>query len=382
MRYQTREHQECQKQISEDIDSEIQNQEKMYENILKTELDLCLRLKGENGIMKKRFLTFNKEIEDSKNEIIRLKENETKLRKVLVTLEKEMSNKRREMAERDKGIQDQEKRMYELKKKNQELEKFRFVLDFKIKHLKTQIEPKEQEISNMTKQISVSFAYLSVFLMSREINEALESLHRSERIMIEERQILQDSLTTAKDDYRNEYRRKRELIHLIKQIQTDLTYAIDFIQDPAVLKKSVENLHVKYCQKMPPNPPPLVDQPAAKENERQVRYLQNSITRLRQEADTQAKTFRQNNLNLVKQNLELIHEVKKLRAIKMGKVEVTDLTYVLNTLPALPMSSRGKEEIAVDMSAYRINENGDTTVDGTQNGTNEEIILRLPQLAI
>lgn len=35
----------------------------------------------------------------------------------------------------------------------QELEKFKFVLDYKIKELKKQIEPREQEIGNMKEQI-------------------------------------------------------------------------------------------------------------------------------------------------------------------------------------------------------------------------------------
>lgn len=47
----------------------------------------------------------------------------------------------------------QEKRIYELKKKNQELEKFKFVLDYKIKELKKQIEPRENEIKVMKEQI-------------------------------------------------------------------------------------------------------------------------------------------------------------------------------------------------------------------------------------
>lgn len=47
----------------------------------------------------------------------------------------------------------QEKRIYDLKKKNQELEKFKFVLDYKIKELKKQIEPRENEIKVMKEQI-------------------------------------------------------------------------------------------------------------------------------------------------------------------------------------------------------------------------------------
>ena len=48
---------------------------------------------------------------------------------------------------------DKEKRIYDLKKKNQELEKFKFVLDYKIKELKRQIEPRENEIADMRTQV-------------------------------------------------------------------------------------------------------------------------------------------------------------------------------------------------------------------------------------
>ena len=37
----------------------------------------------------------------------------------------------------------------------QELEKFKFVLDYKIKELKKQIEPKEEQIADMKDQVKV-----------------------------------------------------------------------------------------------------------------------------------------------------------------------------------------------------------------------------------
>ena len=52
------------------------------------------------------------------------------------------------------SISVQEKRIYDLKKKNQELEKFKFVLDYKIKELKRQIEPKEKDIKQKREQIA------------------------------------------------------------------------------------------------------------------------------------------------------------------------------------------------------------------------------------
>ena len=60
-----------------------------------------------------------------------------------------------EIKDRDNTISEKEKRIYDLKKKNQELEKFKFVLDHKIKELKKQIEPKDDEIADMRDQIKV-----------------------------------------------------------------------------------------------------------------------------------------------------------------------------------------------------------------------------------
>ncbi len=45
------------------------------------------------------------------------------------------------------------KRIFELRKKNQELEKFKFVLDYKIKELKRQILPRQQEVDQLKQQI-------------------------------------------------------------------------------------------------------------------------------------------------------------------------------------------------------------------------------------
>ena len=66
------------------------------------------------------------------------------------------------MAERDEHIQEKERKVYDLKKRNQELEKFKFVLDFRIKELKEQVEPRENEIAEMTNEIQVRLMYISM----------------------------------------------------------------------------------------------------------------------------------------------------------------------------------------------------------------------------
>ena len=60
----------------------------------------------------------------------------------------------RELDERQKTINDKSSRIFELKKKTEELEKFKFVLDYKIKELKRDIGPREEEIAKMIEQIA------------------------------------------------------------------------------------------------------------------------------------------------------------------------------------------------------------------------------------
>ncbi len=76
---------------------------------------------------------------------------------------------RQEIAERDATIGEKEKRIFELKKRNQELEKWKFVLDYRIKDLKRQIEPRENDITRMRGEIKqkdlVRRSYVKMFLI-------------------------------------------------------------------------------------------------------------------------------------------------------------------------------------------------------------------------
>jgi len=62
------------------------------------------------------------------------------------------------MSFRELKIQEKEKKVFELKKRNQELEKYKYVLDYRIKDLKLQVDPKEKKIAEMTDLIIVFFS--------------------------------------------------------------------------------------------------------------------------------------------------------------------------------------------------------------------------------
>ena len=61
---------------------------------------------------------------------------------------------KQELESRRATIDDKDNRIIELKKKTQELEKFKFVLDYKIKELKRDILPRENNIASLHEQVN------------------------------------------------------------------------------------------------------------------------------------------------------------------------------------------------------------------------------------
>ena len=140
-------------QLNTDIDVEIEDLKRKYENMLDAERVATLRFKGENGLMRKKFSALNKDIEIQHEEIKAMLDKERKLHSHISVLKREIKGFREIVQERDVEIGKKEKLIYDMKKKNQELEKFKFVLDFKIKELKRQIEPRENEIKDLKDKI-------------------------------------------------------------------------------------------------------------------------------------------------------------------------------------------------------------------------------------
>ncbi|KAJ1503639.1 hypothetical protein HMI54_007888 [Coelomomyces lativittatus] len=299
---QRRENSEHIKQQQEDLDEEIINFQKQYEVLMKAEREVNFRLKGENGIMKKKFLVLTKEIEDNKLEMVKLTENENRLRKIMSILEREVDGFRNEMIERDKMIQEQEKRVYELKKSNQELEKYKFVLDYKIKDLKRQIEPREEKISDLKERI-------------KEINLKLGSLREKEEGMKETQKQLETSLEQCIQNKIKEHQRLNSLKQLVKQFQTDLTLTMDYIQEPAVLKRLGLNLRNKFCKNMAPTKQQELGAGEI-ELQNQQAVLQKNIQKLKKESTQNTKKFRQEHFEWVQGNKKLLTEIKELQKIK------------------------------------------------------------------
>lgn len=93
-------------QIEVDADREILDMRIKFEQRLRNEQETNQKLKGETGIMRKKFTSLQKEIEDYKDEIKKNQAEISKLNGIIRNLEKDITGLKKEIQERDETIQD------------------------------------------------------------------------------------------------------------------------------------------------------------------------------------------------------------------------------------------------------------------------------------
>ncbi|GLD97629.1 hypothetical protein PINS_up006319 [Pythium insidiosum] len=340
------------RQLEEDAELEIEELKMRYEAKLQEEREATLRLKGENGIMKKKFSALQKDIEDQKEEIRSLEEKGKELFENIKGLEKDIQGHKKEIREREETIQDKEKRIYDLKKKNQELEKFKFVLDYKIKELKRQIEPREKEIADMKKQIE-------------EMDAELEQYHKSNAaldLMIGELRLKMDGMQKELDA---QIRQVALGKLLMKQVQNDILTCAHVIEDKKALKNAVMALNKKYEEAVALD---AKEPNSQAEYNRQREYLEKEVESLKRKI-MKGMTINESELHrLQRENAMLTTQVNELRRefhnVKMSTQELRETAPLVlggalrqqqqpHTAPALSEKSVGGGDKAREVELQR-----------------------------
>lgn len=211
---------------------------------------------------------------------------------------KDKESNEKEIKERDKTITDKETRIYDLKKQNQELEKFKFVLDYKIKELKAQIDPKNDDIASMMTQIQAMEGELDDYMRkNKQLALDISQLQMKQRALQEE--------------IKSQKKRLREDLALIKRFKLDLSECMECIQEPKQLKEAVAMLYRKYVQagvkKLD------LDTDMQKEYNRQRDYLEKSVDSLKRKLEKDSQAHRTDNMRIMQENVQLIREINDLR---------------------------------------------------------------------
>ncbi|TSL47697.1 Cilia- and flagella-associated protein 57 [Bagarius yarrelli] len=297
---QLREWEEINKQTEEDGDLELNDIRVKYERKLWEEKEANLKLNGETRVMKKKFISLQREIDNRNLDIEKLKVELQKQHGVIKALEKDIIGLRREIQERDETIQDKENRIYELKKKNEELEKFKFVLDFKVSELKKQIEPRENEVKEMKERVHQMEAELEQF---RKKGIQLE-------LIISE---LKQKLKAVEKERQRETQRVRDVDAELHRLKTELHNCVGFIQEPRKLKETIREIYLHYVHRSDVVEVARADADVQREYSRQREHMERNMDSLRSKLAKDIKAHEEKNRKLMKENVSLITEINDLR---------------------------------------------------------------------
>ncbi|KYN38346.1 WD repeat-containing protein 65 [Trachymyrmex septentrionalis] len=233
MMHKERVHEHLMRQVEDDADREILEIRTKYENLLYEEKQISLKLKGEAGVMRNKFMASQRDVDDLKRQVNRVQGEYTQFHKHIQDLEKQIMDLKKEIIERDATIRNKEEQIYDMKRTNQELEKFKFVLNFKIDELRNQMQPKDQEIQELKNSI-------------RNMQEELMSLQKTneklERQLYEER----EKLKTARREKDREIHKNTRSQQQLRKIRVEIFEVSELVQEPNALKTAVINLYHKY----------------------------------------------------------------------------------------------------------------------------------------
>ncbi|KAL6600059.1 WD40 repeat-like protein [Neocallimastix sp. 'constans'] len=218
------EYKEIRKITEESIDTEIIELNKRYQMELKNAIDKGFKIKGENGVIKKKFLSLNKDIEDSKKVIVKLNKSIKNLKTEIESLENELLILKKDILYKNYLINDVEKKVFVIKRKNQELEKAKFVLKYNINKLRKEVEPREEKMEQMKNSIN-------------EKNNLLITISENRKKLEDTIEKMKKELNDQKEIYNKNHRKNHDLHIYLERMMSDLSKAISYIQEPILFKR-------------------------------------------------------------------------------------------------------------------------------------------------
>eukprot|EP00933_Yihiella_yeosuensis_P068974 TRINITY_DN7503_c8_g1_i1.p1 TRINITY_DN7503_c8_g1~~TRINITY_DN7503_c8_g1_i1.p1 ORF type:complete len:1191 (-),score=308.81 TRINITY_DN7503_c8_g1_i1:162-3734(-) len=356
-------HQETMRQLEQDNDREIEELKEDKEARLKAEKDDKVKLRGQSGIHKRHHEDLKRQMQRKEEELRQYQDEALKKQERIDQLQKERDHNIKEIRQRDATIGDKEGKIYDLKKQNQELEKFKFVLDYKIKELKLEIDPKNDEIAETKKQIQA-------------MDADLEDYHRKNTQLQANISSLQSKQKNLQDDIVSQRKKITDCSTVIKRFKTDLHESVQFIQEPTQLKESVTALYKKYV----PNgvKKQELDSDIQREYNRQRDYLEKSVDSLKKKLLKDSDVHRQDNTRILQENVSLIREINDLRREidylkrerQQQRLHVSKLKGTAKGLEKNTVSQEAQEKTAREMDSNK------TEIEDLRRQIQEQMSLR------
>jgi chromosome segregation ATPase len=248
--------------------------------------------------MKKKFFALSKQIDEQNEQLTQYEETTKAKEDKKLKMQRKTKELKSDIAAHDDTIKAKEEAINELKKLNQELEKFKFVLDYQIKELKNEMEPREEKITRMKAKVS-------------QLDVKLETYHRDNGNLKREVEDLQAQLNRKQSQIKNERQEYRKLLSQLTFMKNDLYQVVQHIQDPVALREDVARLYRTHVteQIQSVEVPPDV----SKEYKRQKQHLEKTVHALKKKLARDVRSRKNDNMRIMQENVALIKEINTMR---------------------------------------------------------------------
>ncbi|CCD17280.1 unnamed protein product [Trypanosoma congolense IL3000] len=243
------------------------------------------------------------ELEATKAEVREKLRQQTTLELQIEAAKRDIEALTQEFRDRGDTIAEKERRVLDLKKKNQELEKFKFVLEYKIKELKSQIDPRDEEIRQAKTRLAE---------MGREADKYTRS---NDHLVLQIRNLRQKKAGQSRE-LENLAVSMRDFEEFQSRLWTELCDLHDE-KNPRRLKDAAKQLFDKYTSgKAVDTYKTLQSRSAAdevREYNRERDHLERNLAGLRSKVNKNAENNRSDKYRITAENVILIREINDLR---------------------------------------------------------------------
>ncbi|KAL0222395.1 hypothetical protein RCL1_002249 [Eukaryota sp. TZLM3-RCL] len=291
------------KQILEDHDLEIVLAENRYRKKVADLEEKNLLLKNQVTQYEKKFLAFTEEISSRDTEVQRREGEIQSLKKSNAEVLRRVTMLKQEIEERDVTIAEKERRLYELNQKNQHLEKFKYVLGVKMRDLKAQIQPRDDQLTQMKEHIESMDRQLEV---DQQNSVMLEVANKEQNLRIKTLSSEVSKLKTKLSD-------KERMIGLLI---SDLGRVVSQ-DDPRQWKDSIRQMYSQYCNKNVSDTSEVPVDSTVSEVVRHRTHLEHSISTLSKSLDQISEISKQDKVQKIHENSVLLSELNELRRVNL-----------------------------------------------------------------
>lgn len=292
--------------IETETDVEIISLKENYEKRRKEQEEEMAALQATNSSQLSKENLSKADLDAKKADIAEKLKQQASLDMQIEGFKRDIDALNNELKERSETIMDKDKRIYDLKKKNQELEKFKFVLDYKIRELKSQIDPRDEEI----RQARAKYAEME--------SEAERYLHSNEALVLQIR-----GLKLKLDGQLKEIENLSGKLQQADEFQSRLWTELSDLHEeknPRRLKDMVKALYAKHTNTSTAVSAPTskalssrTPEDAQREYNRERDYLERTVSGLKKKLIKDSETNRADRTRIISENVVLIKEINELR---------------------------------------------------------------------